>query len=193
MIHVWFLYTCALDQRTEFSMIHFRRKNNSFYVILKRKIVSAGIRTSNPWVDEELSTAELFDLLITGHTISVYQLPIPLFTNQSTVHTSSKITKCEQFRTQCCLKITATLILETEDIVLIEMWQECYIRRETWLPWSIELKSWLHVTIKSTKHVTSINGYIISFIIFLATYMWNIIKIGSLLTCKKHSAVTKGC
>ena len=137
MIHVWFLYTCALDQRTEFSMIHFRRKNNSFYVILKRKIVSAGIRTSNPWVDEELSTAELFDLLITGHTISVYQLPIPLFTNQSTVHTSSKITKCEQFRTQCCLKITATLILETEDIVLIEMWQECYIRRETWLPWSI--------------------------------------------------------
>ncbi len=48
---------------------HFWRKKDSFYKILKMKIVSAWIQTPNPWVAGVLITTELFDLLMTGHTI----------------------------------------------------------------------------------------------------------------------------
>ncbi len=63
------------------------RKNNSYYAILKMKIVSTAIRTAEfmhgLWV--ELSTTELFDLL-SGYKINVYQIPMSSFTNQSSVH-----------------------------------------------------------------------------------------------------------
>ena len=36
----------------------------SFYTILKMKIVSTGIRTTDSWVKGLLSTTELFDLLL---------------------------------------------------------------------------------------------------------------------------------
>ena len=54
----------------------FGRKNESFYAILKRKIVSAGI--FEPPIHGlraiELSTAKLFDLLLTERKISVQRI-----------------------------------------------------------------------------------------------------------------------
>ncbi len=54
-------------------------------------------------------TAELFDLLVTGHKSSVYQVQNTLFTKQSSVRNCHKRTNSEQFRTKCCVKIVATL------------------------------------------------------------------------------------
>ena len=54
---------------------------------------------------DEHSATELFDLLMTGHKISVYQVLIFLFTNHLPVRTCHKMTYCEQFRTNCCVKI----------------------------------------------------------------------------------------
>ena len=48
----------------------FLKKKVSFFTILKRKIVSTGIRAPDPW--GEVSTAELFDLFMTEHKISIY-------------------------------------------------------------------------------------------------------------------------
>ncbi len=53
-----------------------------------------------------------------------YQIPQSLFTYQSSVRACLKITNCEQFRAKFCLKITATLTLDTTDIFLIKLIQE---------------------------------------------------------------------
>ena len=66
-------------------------------MIRKRKIVSTGIRTSDPLVQSEVSTAELFNLLMNGLKISVYEVPIFLFTLHSLVCTCDKMANCEQF------------------------------------------------------------------------------------------------
>ncbi len=58
-----------------------RRKKGSFYAMLKLEIVSTGIRTPIDGLGDELSSTELFDLLMTVHKISVYQVPIFLFIN----------------------------------------------------------------------------------------------------------------
>ncbi len=58
---------------------------------LKMKIVSTGIRTIALLLWVELSTTELFDLLMSGHKISVYQM-MSLFAYQSTVGTYLKMT-----------------------------------------------------------------------------------------------------
>ncbi len=78
------------------------------------KIVSAGIRN-------ELSTAELFELLKTGHRVSVYQIRIHLFTSQLTIPTYPKMTNCEPFRTKYHVKIVAMLTIDIRDIFLIKM------------------------------------------------------------------------
>ncbi len=46
---------------------NFEEEKDSFYAILKIKIVSAVIRTPIHGLWSELSTTELFDLLMTGH------------------------------------------------------------------------------------------------------------------------------
>ena len=55
----------------------------------------------------ELFTAELFDLLMTGHKISVSNT---LFTSQSTMRTCPKMT-CEKIHTICCVKNTTDTFL----------------------------------------------------------------------------------
>ncbi len=56
----------------------------------------------------ELSTAELFDLLMTGHKISVYQVSEPLFTNQLSVRNCPKMT-VNNNPNKCCAKIAVML------------------------------------------------------------------------------------
>ena len=80
-----------------------------------------------------------------------YQVPIPLFTNQSTIRICPKMIILNNFEHNAMLhmKIAATLTLYTNDIFLIKMWQEYYIGRETWTfshgKW-VEI-SWLYVII----------------------------------------------
>ncbi len=92
-------------------------KKKSFYVILKREhnFSIHGLR-------DELSTAELSVLLMNRHKSSVlYQVLNTLFTNQSSVRNCHKMTKCELFRTKCCVKIALTLTLATTDVLLINV------------------------------------------------------------------------
>ncbi len=114
-------------------MSSFRRKKDSLYALLKRKYSFR--RDSNPQsiYYGATFTAELSDLLINGHKSSIYQVQNTLFTNQSSVHNCHKMTNCEQFRTNCCVKIAATLTLANTFVFLIKMWQECYNGRENWV------------------------------------------------------------
>ena len=66
---------------------NFEEEKDSFYAILKIKIVSAVIRTPIHGLWSELSTTELFDLLMTGHNISRYRVLISSFTFLSCVLT----------------------------------------------------------------------------------------------------------
>ena len=65
-----------------------------------------------------------------------------------------------------CKNSSATL--DTTDIFLMKMWQECHIRSETWM-FYFKLKfcdlNWLHVIIifkKSIKPVAPIKGHLVS-------------------------------
>ena len=55
-----------------------------------------------------------------GHKSDVYQVLNAVFTNQSALRNSHKMTYCEPFRTKCCV-IVATLKLATKDVCLIKM------------------------------------------------------------------------
>ncbi len=79
----------------------------------------------------ERSTTELSDLLMNGHKNSVYQVHSKLFTIYSGIRNCHKMTNCEQFRTKCCVKISATLTLASTHVFLSKMCQECYNRRES--------------------------------------------------------------
>ena len=81
------------------------KRINSRDVENANNLVSAGIRTPDPWTRGELATLSCLTLiLMTEHKISVYQVLILLFTNHSTVPRCQKMTNCEQFRTKCCAK-----------------------------------------------------------------------------------------
>ncbi len=111
-------------------MSSFRRKKDSFYVILKRKY---SFRRDSPihGLRSELFTTELPDLLMNGHKNSVYQVHNKLFTIHSGIRNCHKMTNCDQFRTKCCVKISATLTLASTHVFLLKMCQECYNRRES--------------------------------------------------------------
>ncbi len=82
-------------------------------------------------LQSERSTTELPDFLMNGHKNSVYQVQNKLFTNHSGIRNCHKMTNCEQFRTKCCVKISATLTLASTHVFLIKMCQECYNRSES--------------------------------------------------------------
>ncbi len=96
-------------------MSSFRRKKDSFYVILKWKYSFR--RDSNPrFMDYESNSLPLTkrpDLLMNGHksSIGLYQLQNMLLTNQSGVRNCHKLTNCEHFRTKCSAKMAETLTL----------------------------------------------------------------------------------
>ena len=52
-----------------------------------------------------------YQTLMNGHKNSVYQEQNAVFTNQLGIRNCHKMTNCEQFRTKCCVKISATLTL----------------------------------------------------------------------------------
>ncbi len=127
------LLSCWLRRTsTGYKMSSFRKKNDAFYVILKRKY--SFHRDSNPPIhglQSERSTTELADLLMNGHKNSIYQVQNTLLTNQSSLYNCHKMTNyCEQYRTNCCVKISATLTLASTHVFLIKMCQKCYNRIE---------------------------------------------------------------
>ncbi len=77
------------------------------YKVLKmKKKIPPGFEPPIHGLRSKLSTAELFDL-VTGHKISVYEVPINLFTSQSIIRTCPKILK--YFSKKCCVKVTLML------------------------------------------------------------------------------------
>ena len=91
----------------------FLRKKGSLYAILKNENSFRRDSKPNPRViRSELSTTELFDLLMTVHKKGI-STTHTLFTFQSPVCTCQYMTNCEEFRTNCCVKIAATLILDS--------------------------------------------------------------------------------
>ncbi len=133
--------TDAIDLRGQDGLYY---EKSSFYMILKMKIVSAGIQTTDSWVIGRALYQWAFWLVSEWAWNNVYQIPMSLFTHQSSVRTCLKITYCEQFQIQCCVKIAVTLTLDTKDIFLIqELHQEGNLN--VLLFW-VEI-SWLRVAI----------------------------------------------
>ncbi len=144
-------------------MNSFRRKKDSFYMILERKY--SFCRYSNPRsMDYKAdSLPQSSDLLMNGHKSSVYQVSkYSLFTNQSSTRNCHKMTNCEQFRAKCYVKIVATLTLATTDVFLIKIWQECYNSRESWVFFFFPLKFCeVMLLLKIDKAFVSKNSHII--------------------------------
>ena len=114
----------------------FRRKKDSFYVILKRKYSFHWDLNPDLWITRQTLyrwATWLADKWTYGHKSSIYQVQNILFTNQSGVHNCRKMTNYEQFWTKWCVKIAATLTLAPTDVFLIKMCQACYNSRESWV------------------------------------------------------------
>ena len=100
-------------------------KKDSFYVILKRKYSFR--QDSNP----RSMGCEANDLPLSyltcwwmGIKIAYIKDKIRCFC-QSGIRNCHKVPNCEQFRTKCCVKISATLKLASTHVFLIKMCQEC--------------------------------------------------------------------
>ncbi len=127
-------------------MSSFRRKKDSIYVILKTKY-------SFRWESNPRSMGcEASDLPLSHLTCwwmgiknSVFQVHNTLFTSQSGIRNCHKMTNCEQFRTKCCVKISATLTLASTHVFLIRMCQECYNRRESWVFYFFPRVKWVEI------------------------------------------------
>ncbi len=69
-------------------ILFFFRKKDSIYAILKMKIVSVGFKSPIHGLWVELSTTELFHLLMGGYKINVYQIQIFVFKLIVSTHVS---------------------------------------------------------------------------------------------------------
>ncbi len=118
---------CKILKGTKLAVFGVKGIHSTLY--WKGSIASAGIRTPGLW--SERSTTELSDLRMNGHKNSVHHVQNTLFTSQSGICNCHKMTNCEQFKTKCCVKISATLTLASTHVFLIKMCQDCYNRRES--------------------------------------------------------------
>ena len=84
--------------------------------------------------------------------ISLYQIPINLFTSQSIIRTCAKMI----FWYKWDKNVTSRVKSQCFNLFCFRKWDEI---------------AWLHYYLKSTKHVASINGYNYSFVYVLVTYM----------------------
>ena len=170
-------------------MISFRRKKDSFYVILKKKYSFR--RDSNPPIHRlrgEPSTTGLSDLLMNGHKISIIS-STKCFVYKSIKYTQlSENANCEQFwirikfkfKKNKSVKLAAMLTLGSTDVFLIKKKDTsggnpgCSKKNYFPLKMSQNFLTWFYYYLKSTKHVESINGYIL-----LCMCLWHTYEISS--------------
>ena len=76
-----------LSLRDDHEMSIYRGKKDSFYVLLKMKIVF-GIRTTDHGLWVELSTTDLLDLLMSGHKINMCKIHIFVHISAVSMHVS---------------------------------------------------------------------------------------------------------
>ncbi len=90
---------------------------------------------------------------------------------------------------QCCGKLVATLTIDTTDIFLITIWQKWYNGREPWMflcffPFKNQSKFFDFILLLKINEACCVNKWLHSFMYVFVTYIWNIIKTGSLVTFK---------